>query len=384
MICRKCRQEAPDGPYCALCGAKQSNCVERKQSVKRRGNGQGSVYKMPNGKYKAVRVLYYFTDDDGNLRKKTRSAVFQTKKEAVAALPTLKEERQQLKQATLRELYEKWLPQHRAGKSTIDCYKAAFKYFSPVYNMKVEDIEIEDLQDCMDECGKGRRTQENMKAAVGLLYKFGIPRRYVPDNLNLSQFLRVGGGESTAKESFTTAQIRQIENGIGVVPYADYVFCMIYLGFRPSEFLSLSVENYDRKNKSVRGGAKTEAGTNRLVTISPKISGLVDEIVGDRQTGTMFQNRQTGEKFRLKYFTEKVFYEVLSSVGIENPVTEVDGVKRHKYTPHSCRHTFATLMKRVNGADKDKLALIGHTSDEMLRYYQDVDISDLRKITDSI
>ena len=52
--------------------------------------------------------------------------------------------------------------------------------------------------------------------------------------------------------------------------------------------------------------------------------------------------------------------------------------------PHSCRRTFATLMKRVDGADKDKLELIGHTSNEMLRYYQDVSLEDLRRITDAL
>ena len=57
---------------------------------------------------------------------------------------------------------------------------------------------------------------------------------------------------------------------------------------------------------------------------------------------------------------------------------------RHKYTPHTCRHTFATLMKRVEGADKDKQELIGHASAEMLRYYQDAPLDDLRKITDAI
>jgi hypothetical protein len=41
-------------------------------------------------------------------------------------------------------------------------------------------------------------------------------------------------------------------------------------------------------------------------------------------------------------------------------------------------------MKRVDGSDKDKLELIGHSSAEMLRYYQDVNIDDLRKITDAI
>ena len=41
-------------------------------------------------------------------------------------------------------------------------------------------------------------------------------------------------------------------------------------------------------------------------------------------------------------------------------------------------------MKRVDGADKDKQELIGHASAEMLRYYQDVEIADLRRITDAI
>ena len=42
------------------------------------------------------------------------------------------------------------------------------------------------------------------------------------------------------------------------------------------------------------------------------------------------------------------------------------------------------MMKRVNGADKDKQELIGHASSEMLRDYQDVNVDDLRKITDAI
>lgn len=54
------------------------------------------------------------------------------------------------------------------------------------------------------------------------------------------------------------------------------------------------------------------------------------------------------------------------------------------YTPHSCRHTFATLLKRAQGSDTDKLALIGHTSTSQLRDYQDVTFADLRALTDKI
>jgi integrase len=87
----------------------------------------------------------------------------------------------------------------------------------------------------------------------------------------------------------------------------------------------------------------------------------------------------------LRQWSESVFYPALEACGIDNPMVVVaGGVQRHRITPHSCRHTFATLIKRVQGADKDKLELIGHTSGEMLRHYQDIDLADLRKITDAI
>lgn len=382
MVCRKCRQEVADGPYCLLCGTKQE--VQQK-AVKRRGNGQGSVYKLSNGKYKAVAIQYYYSDDNGNLHKKTRSGVFSTKKDAIAALPELKKDKSnKIRSVTFRELYDIWKPTHRAGKSTMDCYKSAFRYFASVHNMQIEDIGVEDLQECLDECGKGKRTQENMKAVCGLVYKYGIPRNYVPNNLNLAQFLVVNGDAPQRRDAFTTAQIKQIQSAVGVVPYADYILAMIYLGFRPSEFLSLPVDSYNRVEQFIVGGAKTDAGTNRTVTVSPKIRPTLTEIVGNRTMGPLFPNTDTGEKFELKKFTFDAFYPALEQIGIDNPVTEQNGVKKHKFTPHSCRHTFATLLKRVPGADKDKLELIGHTSDEMLRYYQDVDISDLKKITDQI
>lgn len=46
--------------------------------------------------------------------------------------------------------------------------------------------------------------------------------------------------------------------------------------------------------------------------------------------------------------------------------------------------TFATLAKRIKTPDKDMLELIGHTDISMTRYYQDVDLNDLRKITDAL
>lgn len=369
--------------FCPYCGKKQT---PSERAARKRGNGHGSVYRLPSGKYKAVVVVGYYVGEDDKKHRVTRSKVCEKKKDAVLALPALiSGDRPNVETVTFKDLYDRWLPTHKAGKSTLDCYKAAVRYFQPVYAYKIADIDIDDLQECIDDCGKGKRTKENMRSTVSLMYRYGIPRRLVPEKMNLAKYLTVSGDPTKHRISFTAEQIELISSGVGSVPYADYVKCMIYLGFRPSEFRALRVEDYHREAgySYIVGGAKTDAGKNRRVTLSPKIAQLVESLVDGRTTGYIFQS-DTGGKLTEKSLSA-LFYDVLDALGIENPMVDVgEGIRRHLYTPHTCRHTFATLMKRVKAPAKDQQALIGHASEEMLIYYQDVSLDDLQKITNLI
>jgi integrase len=384
MICIRCHKDVPDAPYCCLCGSSQQSAPRR---VKSRGNGQGSVYRLPNGKYAAVKTVGYYLDDDGKRHRKTVSKQFTRRRDAVNAVPLLgigatakKAERKP--STTFKQLYDLWLPTHTAGRDTLNCYKAAIKYFSPLYHERVTDIDIDDLQECLDDCPKGRSTRRNMKTVCGLVYKYGIPRGYLPDKLNLADYLKVSGDDGAGGTSLPDAYLDKIAQAVGKVPGADYVYAQCYLGFRPSEFLALDARDYDRKEKVLHGGAKTEAGKNRAVTVSPKIQGIVDALTRSKATGAIFCGSD-GTQMDISAYRE-LFYSLLDALGLENPTYELDGKQRHTYTPHSCRHTFATLMKRVKASSKDKLELIGHSSEEMLHYYQDVNYDDLRKITDCL
>lgn len=380
MTCKKCLAELPDGAnFCPACG----RAVVVKHSPKKRGNGQGTIKTLDSGKYMVTVTLGYYTDENGKRHRRTRSKVYGRKKDAVAAVPVLLNAKtEEKKSVTFKELYDRWLPTHRAGKSTLGCYTAAFKYFAPLYHMRIADIDIDDLQECLDDCPRGKRTRVNMKTVCGLVYKYGIPRKVIPDNLDLSPFLIAEGEGAAHRASFTSAEIEAIKKACGKIPHAEDVYCMIYTGFRPSEFLALQSVDYDSARQTLTGGAKTDAGKNRVVTLSPKIAPLIAARAA--RGGPLFPD-DAGNAWKLKDFTENAFYPALEGIGIDNPPVEIaGGLKRHRLTPHSCRHTFATLMKRVDGADKDKQELIGHASGEMLRYYQDVDVEDLRKITDAM
>lgn len=376
MKCRKCKQDIPsESNFCLYCGTKQ----EIPPRTKKRGNGEGSAYQLPSGKWACEKTLEYCKDPEGtNKRKMLRKKGFRTKKEALAYLANMAPT-EKARTVTFGQLYDMWLPTHRAGKSTLNCYRSARKYFEPISSMDILKITIDDLQACLDECPKGRRTQENMKAMCGLMYKYGIPRRIT--DINMAEYLKVSGDHGE-KEGLPLDALEKIRQNIGKVTYADYVYCQCYLGFRPSELLALDISNYDPKEKAFTGGSKTDAGKDRIVTISPKIQPIIDKLIRNKNSGAVF-SKSDGEPMRLDFYRD-AFYQVLQECGIENPTETKNGITSHKYTPHSCRHTFATLLKNVSASDKDKLSLIGHTTTEMLRHYQDVNYADLRKITDAL
>ena len=399
MICRniKCGAQLPEGAnFCPRCGKKVQLPGKKTKS---RGNGLGSVYKLPNGKYCAEKTLGWIADPlppdapPGTKPHKRRvkvKRIFEKKKDAVEALGKLSfadrhpragtATARKGKKITLKELYDQWEPTHERSRSTINCYRSGFRLFEPLWAVPMEDLDIDDLQECLDDADAGRRTQENARAALGLVYKYGIPRNVIPHDRNLAPFLRLtASGSASQKTGFSEAELKKIRAAADAGDQeAVRVLCHCYLGFRPTALLLLQVKDYDPKGRAFVGGIKTAAGKGRTVPVSPKIQPWITKLAaGDPER---FVFGRDGAQESLEDYRAS-FYELLQRLGIPNPTDEQG---RHRITPHSCRHTFATLLKRVKGADADKLALIGHTSTEQLREYQDVPLEDLRKIIDAI
>ena len=373
MNCRKCQKEIPDGSkFCNHCGAKQE--IDRKYA--KRGNGLGTVFRSGNGTWSAE-VTIGWDEKDGVLRRKAkRKTGFSTKKEAIEYLPLMRQElpKQDL-HIKFKDLYAKWLERHeeKVSQSTINCYKSAYKYFSPIYYVEVVNIKTEHMQKCIDNCPHGTRTKENMKALGTSLFRYAMQLDIV--DRNYAEYLYIAKGDKKEKTAFTDDQLRLMWDSVDTVPDVKYILILCYTGMRLGEMLSAKTENYHPDAGYLITGSKTEAGKDRIITISPRICPFFGVFgVGEYLFFTDGKNRNE------RHFRESIFYPVLQQLGIDtmNP----DGT--HRYTPHCCRHTFATLMKKVDAPATDKQKLIGHSKFEMTAYYTHTDLESLRKITDSI
>lgn len=373
MQCRKCKKEIVDeSKFCNFCGTKQ----EYAKSARRRGNGLGTVYKAKDGSW-AVEVTIGWDVVDGKLKRKSRKKKgFPTKKEALEYIPHMRQElpKQDLN-IKLKDLYNKWSTIHaeKVTKSTIDGYKYAFKYLSPLHYVEVAKIRTEHMQKCIDECPHGRRTKENMKALGTCLFRYAMQLDIV--DRNYAEYIYIKKEESKEKTAFSKDQIQKMWDNIDAVPNLKYVLVLCYTGMRLNEMLGAKSENYSREGQYFITGSKSEAGKNRTITISPKIWPFFSDFgVGEY---LFFADSKTPSE---KKFRNDIYYPALAEIGLD--FLNDDGT--HIYTPHCCRHTFATLMKNVPAPATDKQKLIGHAKFEMTAHYTHTDVESLRKITDNL
>ena len=396
MNCPKCHKAAPpDAVFCPWCGRK---LIPSPKKPKRSPNGSGSAYKRGAGWVAQAVVGYRELPDDlmdpANARqrvpiKRTKGG-FSTKAEALAYVPTLKGLKDE-STLTLQQVYDDWEPwySNRVDASTMAGYRAAYAYYRKLHKTKITEITAEDLQQCMDDCPKGKRTHQNMKVVAGLLWKYA-KSKHIVDQVE-SETLFTGRGKSVKREALTDIEVEKVRQAIGSIRYAEYVYALCYLGYRPGEMLEIRKDQVIEHNGRLFliEGKKTDAGRNRTVPVHQKIEDIVRARLMIPGTDLVFPqyvferpNKKNDQNPSLVAFKEMTDNYLRSMVF--KPMMQLLGIAEGK-VPYAARHTFSNKLKKAAGDAIDKAALMGHSSYTFTQTnYQSTDDDERLAIVDSM
>ena len=210
-----------------------------------------------------------------------------------------------------------------------------------------------------------------MKALGTSLWRYAMETDIV--DRNYADYLYIRKEEQAQKQAFTKEQLATMWSRLPEHPNLKYILLLCYTGMRLGELLTAKTENYHPNEGYFIAGIKTKAGKDRIIPISPKLSPFFRDFA---KGPYLF----TGSAMSEKKFRNELFYPALQAIDMDLLKEDAS----HVYTPHCCRHTFATLMKDVNAPATDKQKLIGHSKFEMTAHYTHTDIESLRKITDNL
>ena len=374
----------------------------------RRANGTGNIYKMKGGKRRKpwrvrVTVGWELNPKTGRCKQNLKTlGYYASRAEAEAALVAYQECPYDLntKDITFKELYEQWTEDYFKKLTSISSERtitSAYRYCSGLYNMKMRDIRIYHLQECMDKgyiipdrgkekgqkryasaCTKGR-----IKSMFNLMFDWAYAREIVDRNyaraFELDKETKIKQAREKRKNTiFSKEEIDLLWKNVDKIAFVDMVLCGIYSGWRPQELAILKIKDIDLELQVMYGGMKTDAGKDRCVPIHPLIQPLIEKRYAEaKELGSNYLfndiNGQQGiymtyDKYRGRF----------------NKVVERLQMDHH---PHETRHTFITKAKRVRMEEYILKRIVGHAiNDNTEKTYTHREIEELkaemRKIED--
>lgn len=321
MRCKKCKTDLmPEAKFCFNCGLKVE---QSKQKSKVRGNGQGTVYKLPNGKYKAEVTLCYYIEN-GAVKRKRHTKVFDRKKDAIDFLPQLKmyEKEKKITLFELNRIYEKTKAYDSLSKSQKDKLGYAWNRLQPIQCSNIVTLTIDDMQNTINNAVSTYYPARDMKVMLSHLYDIAIKREYV--QYNKTTYLELPELKKSKRDAWHSDEIEILWNAYNSGnDFIGYVLIMIYAGLRYGELAKIKKDDIYLEDKYAIGGIKTEAGIDREIAFADKIMPIV----------TKFYNKN---KTKLLEMTESTFYDKYHTYTQELGIRDLP--------PHCCRHTYFTRL----------------------------------------
>lgn len=350
--------------------------MPRKVTYKRRPNNSGTVVKLSGKRRKpyCARVSSNECDIWTGQKKQVVIGTFETELEALNALALYQlaankqindeeakelspdifnriKERQDAQIPTFKEIFNILYKEEFSllSSSSKRGYNAWIKHFKTIYDRKITNITLQDLQYVFDNDTSSQGTKVHMKVLCAKIFKYAVIHKYIKRDDDYTEYIKCGKDEGTKKHyAFSYNEItclKELNNDV-----AKIILIYIFSGLRANELLNIDRKNIhideicnddgiERKVSYFVTGSKTDAGKDRIVPIHNYIKPFVIELLlCDKKR--MIDQSYTG-------FFVNHFSPFLKKLGMN-------------HTMHDTRVTFTTLCQ-LNDVDVfSRKRILGH------------------------
>ena len=363
--------------------------------MSKRENGTGTIYcrkYVHRTAYIAYAPARYVLVDGKAKVIREKLGSFPSKKLAREALEAFNRHPTPKYNFTLSDVYEDWKPQAFADlkPQTVTSWTTSWAKIKSCTDPQLADKlireittgEIRQLLDYyateqlrLDDSGQIVTTKPlsksyitKIKALMTQLFDHAIINNIV--DRNYASLVKTPKMEAGTIRAMTDAEFERLTENWKTAPGGDACLVLCYTGFRVSEFCQLTRSSYDPEAKTLTGGMKTEAGTNRTVPVHHVILPIIERWYTD--CIDHLYPRPDGKAYTKDTFAKGVWRPCMKSLGLPDDLT-----------PHSARHTFGTRMAAAGARPEDIQRMLGHADYSMTaNVYINQDVSALRHALD--
>jgi site-specific recombinase XerD len=260
--------------------------------------------------------------------------------------------------------------------NSIKSYESDLKSFESFVGKKVKDITYKDVEDYIyDQRLKGLSTNTIIRrtASLKVFFRFLLQRKYV----NSDPMIMLHKIKKTQPlPKFLTE--REIEKLFSVIDtstkrgFRDYtmLYLMLMTGLRVSELLNLRIQDVDLYSSTitVRMG---KGRKDRVIPLNDATRSVLHRYLSEfKPEKGLFDNKNSPKSRR------GVLYVIRKYCKLANIEKRV--------TPHTFRHTFATLLLRKGESVRLVQSLLGHSSISTTAIYLHIIDEEKKKAVDSL